>query len=348
MSLVQPLPDGPLDIVGDIHGELTALTSLLVHLGYSHNGQHPNGRKLVFVGDLCDRGPDSVGVIGLVQGLVENNNAYAVLGNHEINLLANDPKDGSGWFFSERTKSDKAFYAPFRQTLPEQHKPIRQFLTSLPLALERDDLRVVHAAWVGQAIAQVRNVPNNQVEQHYLLWNSAAQSAKPELYQRYLSEKVQWARQLEDGSVQPPVLQNIAEYEALEQMTNPIKVLTSGVEKNAPAPFFAGNRWRFSDRTPWWDDYNDRTPVVIGHYWRVFDPGKFAVISRYGGLFNTIDTTSWHGKHHNVFCVDYSVGARWRDRKSDKPFDPTRFRLAALQWPERRLVFDSGETITTL
>lgn len=34
MSLIQPLPPGPLDIVGDIHGEYDALRQLLAHLGY--------------------------------------------------------------------------------------------------------------------------------------------------------------------------------------------------------------------------------------------------------------------------------------------------------------------------
>ena len=33
MSLVQQLPQGLLDIVGDIHGEYDALCALLTHLG---------------------------------------------------------------------------------------------------------------------------------------------------------------------------------------------------------------------------------------------------------------------------------------------------------------------------
>ena len=37
-SLVQPLFDGPLDIVGDVHGEIAALTSLMHHLGYDNDG----------------------------------------------------------------------------------------------------------------------------------------------------------------------------------------------------------------------------------------------------------------------------------------------------------------------
>ena len=96
----QNLPDSvPLDIVGDVHGELEALQSLLYHLGYQANGFHPHGRYLVFVGDLCDRGQNSPAVLAWFKQAYDAGYAYMVLGNHELNLLAHDPKDGSGWFF---------------------------------------------------------------------------------------------------------------------------------------------------------------------------------------------------------------------------------------------------------
>ena len=47
MSLIQPLPPGPLDIVGDIHGEYDALLQLLVHLGYDACIFHPDRRGRV-------------------------------------------------------------------------------------------------------------------------------------------------------------------------------------------------------------------------------------------------------------------------------------------------------------
>lgn len=62
-SLVRELFSGPLDIVGDIHGEIDALRSLMSVLGYGPNGVHPSGRRLVFIGDLSDRGPDSPAVL---------------------------------------------------------------------------------------------------------------------------------------------------------------------------------------------------------------------------------------------------------------------------------------------
>ena len=84
-SLIGPLFVGPLDIVGDIHGEIDALRDLLKHLGYAETGEHPAGRRLVFIGDLTDRGPDSPAVAALVADLVKRELAQCVLGNHELN-----------------------------------------------------------------------------------------------------------------------------------------------------------------------------------------------------------------------------------------------------------------------
>lgn len=113
MSLVQALPPGPIDIIGDIHGEYDALRSLLQNLGYDEFGNHSDDRFLVFVGDFCDRGPNSPAVLSLIHQLVKSRKAVAVLGNHEINILRGDIKDGTGWFFEERWELDQKKYAPF-------------------------------------------------------------------------------------------------------------------------------------------------------------------------------------------------------------------------------------------
>ncbi|MBI3221225.1 MAG: polynucleotide kinase-phosphatase [Bacteroidetes bacterium] len=89
---------GPFDIIGDVHGCFTELTSLLTTLGYTiqeaendstHHGfnvQAPEGRKVIFLGDLVDRGPDSPSVLKLVMSMVNNQTAYCVPGNHDMKL----------------------------------------------------------------------------------------------------------------------------------------------------------------------------------------------------------------------------------------------------------------------
>ena len=82
---------GPFDIIGDIHGCCDELEQLLNKLGYyrdeSESYKHPEGRKAVFLGDFCDRGPRNVYVLKTVMDMVDSGNALAVPGNHDVKLL---------------------------------------------------------------------------------------------------------------------------------------------------------------------------------------------------------------------------------------------------------------------
>ncbi|MDX2357933.1 polynucleotide kinase-phosphatase [Dietzia sp. PP-33] len=86
---------GPFDVIGDVHGCRAELEELLRTLGYALerdqagravDARHPESRRVVFVGDLVDRGPDSPGVLRLAMGMVESGNALCVSGNHEAKL----------------------------------------------------------------------------------------------------------------------------------------------------------------------------------------------------------------------------------------------------------------------
>lgn len=350
MSLIAPLPSGPLDIVGDIHGEFDALHSLLAHLGYDADGRHPEGRHLVFVGDFCDRGPDSPSVLARVQQLVDSGRAHAITGNHEINLLREDAKDGSGWFFPTRVDSDQAKYAPFRQPSAHEREAIVAFLGRLPIGLERPDLRVIHAAWHEPQITAARAMAAGSTREAYDHWEAvAAREARAStLAARMQAERVQWPHSLENAELRPPFLPAHSENELKKSMFNPLKVLTCGVERGAEQPFYAGGKWRFVERVAWWNSYADTTPVVVGHYWRRLHPPAVPVHGKQEeALFGSTHPLGWHGQHGNVFCVDYSVGGRWVARKNGEPVQQ-RFKLAALRWPERRLVFDDGHSADTL
>jgi hypothetical protein len=347
-ALVQALPAGPLDVVGDVHGEFDALCNLLTLLGYGAQGQHPQGRKLVFVGDLCDRGPDSVRVIACVRAMVEAGNAFAIAGNHELNLLRADAKDGAGWFFDERVERDQR-YQPFARPTPAQRQEIIGFLQQLPLALERDDLRVVHAAWQESDIAKVRAATNTTA---CALYEQADEALRQALradgsYQRYRDAMLVNQDQLEDRNYPMPFLEAVAAHDEACQAGNPVKVLTSGVEERANAPFYSSHKWRFVARVGWWDRYEDATPVIVGHYWRsIVKTDRSQVGKGDLDLFAHIGPTEWHGKRSNVFCVDFSVGGRWAERRDHLPAHQVS-RLAGLRWPERELVFDTGERMPT-
>ena len=84
---------GPFDIIGDIHGCFDETQTLLKKLGYEisktrdrYSVKHPASRKIIFVGDLVDRGPRTPEVIRLVKHAIEDEQAFCVLGNHDDKL----------------------------------------------------------------------------------------------------------------------------------------------------------------------------------------------------------------------------------------------------------------------
>jgi len=90
---------GPFDIVGDVHGCFDELCELLGTMGYgiteapAEDGPPrfavtaPEGRKVVFLGDLIDRGPKVVSTLSLAMDMVEAGAATCIPGNHEAKLL---------------------------------------------------------------------------------------------------------------------------------------------------------------------------------------------------------------------------------------------------------------------
>jgi protein phosphatase len=83
---------GEFDIIGDIHGCFDELHQLLIMLGYQivketyYQVHHPRGRRIIFVGDLVDRGPNTPEVLRIVMDMVEAGIAFCVNGNHDEKL----------------------------------------------------------------------------------------------------------------------------------------------------------------------------------------------------------------------------------------------------------------------
>ncbi len=90
---------GPFDIIGDVHGCFDELVELLQKLGYNEIESppdehplygplygHPEGRRVLFLGDLVDRGPRILDCIRLVYTMVKSGNALCVPGNHDVKL----------------------------------------------------------------------------------------------------------------------------------------------------------------------------------------------------------------------------------------------------------------------
>lgn len=339
MALVGALFDGPLDLVGDVHGEIDALHALLARLGYDGAGRHPDGRRLVFLGDLIDRGPDSPAVLELVRGFVAAGRAQCVLGNHELNLLRDIRKHGNDWF----TRPGQPGEFPSRPVREENRAAYRDFCAALPAVLERGDLRVVHACWNGAALAAVRESTASDALALYEQYRQQAEAPLEDgpLRRALVDEYRRHGEDLRNADWRPVFLPAIAEADIAYQMGNPLRILTSGEEAATGEPFWAGGRWRMVTRVPWWNHYHDPVPVVIGHYWRRYSEAAALVGEKYGpDVFAGIPPHHWMGPRNNVYCVDFSVGARPSERhRGGRGFTG---KLAALRVPEWQVVHDDG------
>ena len=238
--LVKQLPDGPLDIVGDVHGELKALQTLLGVLGYSTNGDHPEGRKLVFIGDLTDRGPDSPGVVDFVDQLISEERGYCVLGNHDLNLLLGLRKHDNGWFFGE-TFEHEGQLVPQKLADDVIRARTTDLFKRLPIALERPGLRVIHAYWDTSQVDSIRDKSDIP----------SLHSEHEERIDRHCSEN--GLDKIDRG--------------LSHQNDNPIKHLTSGPERRIDPPVEIGGKLRNEERVKWWEAATESDDLtVFGHY----------------------------------------------------------------------------------
>ena len=152
---------GPFDIIGDVHGCLHELTDLVGELGYAvvdGKVQPRPDRKLVFVGDLVDRGPDSAGVLRFAMDAQQNAGAIIVPGNHDEKLLKKlRGKD------VQLTHGLDLTWAQLEAETPEFRTEVRDFLDGLRshYVLDGGKLVVAHAGmreeYAGRASGRVRS-----------------------------------------------------------------------------------------------------------------------------------------------------------------------------------------------
>ncbi len=286
--------DEGFDVIGDVHGQSEKLIALLGRMGYAEvDGvwRHPR-RRAVFVGDLIDRGAGQIDCYRIPRAMVEAGSARLVAGNHEYNAVAfhtEDP-DHPGEYLRPHTEENLEQHAAFLDQVGRSqalHDEIIDWFRTLPLWLELDGLRVVHACWDPASIALLRELTSG------------------------------------DDSLTGELL--VASSRMGEPAWHAVEHVLKGPEIDVPRPYLdPGGRPRHRARYCWWDPeadqldravvlpatpkgadgeaygklpstpieppvppYTDAIPVVYGHYWRTGTP----VVSS--------DRTA---------CVDYSAG----------------------------------------
>lgn len=121
-------------VIGDVHGHYGALMKLLEAIAPNEDDQ------LYFLGDLIDRGPDSAKVVDFVY----QNEYPCLLGNHEqmlLDTIASDKVSSNllqSWVYS----GGYTTLLSYDHRIPPEHI---QWMRSLPLYLDLDDIWLVHA-----------------------------------------------------------------------------------------------------------------------------------------------------------------------------------------------------------
>lgn len=148
------------DLIGDIHGHADELVQLLGALGYRTSGSvysHPE-RRVIFLGDFIDRGPKIRQVLEIVRPMIEEGMALAVMGNHELNALAyhtEDPAEAGAYLRPHGEKNVGQHRKTVEQLKPQELRSYLEWFRTLPMWLDLDGLRVVHACWDDRAIAAI-------------------------------------------------------------------------------------------------------------------------------------------------------------------------------------------------
>ncbi len=143
------------DIIGDIHGSGEKLLGLLELLGWRPDGAGGHGhaeadRQVIFVGDLIDRGPDQRAVLQTVRSMVDAGRARIVMGNHELNAVgyATEHPGRPGASLREHSvKNQRQHEAFLTQVDADERAHWIGWFATLPLWLDLDGVRVVHACW---------------------------------------------------------------------------------------------------------------------------------------------------------------------------------------------------------
>ena len=282
---------GFIDIIPDIHGQAEKLRLALKNLGWRRNGTtwvHPEpDRQIVFLGDFIDRGPENAAVIRIVRELIDAGRAQAIMGNHELNALhyhTADPDTGAPLRVHDKDNQDQheSFLKEFPLGAPHT-KDVLDWMRGLPLFIETDGFRAVHAAWIQPAIDDLK-------------------------------------RQTGDGALSEDQL--IRAGRKGDGLYHLVEAVAKGPEARLPHPFSfvdKGKKERHHVRLKWWNgnartwreiamsvpDINalpvadlpdsllraaypvDAKPVFFGHYWMSGEPEL---------------------QRENALCLDYSAG----------------------------------------
>ncbi len=170
------------DFIGDIHGNADVLVKLLNKLGYLKSNNiysHPEARKAIFMGDLIDRGPKILEVLQIVKNMVDEGNAFTIIGNHEYNFICYFTVVEGKYLRAHSQKNNSGIRATLlalNSDLELIHYYVKWFRT-LPIYLDTENFRVVHAQWKQPFINTLKEFGINDFSNTEFLSKSTVQNS---------------------------------------------------------------------------------------------------------------------------------------------------------------------------
>lgn len=284
------------DLIGDLHGHASALEELLEKMGYqltSSGWQHPK-RKVIFLGDYIDRGPNQLNTINLVRNMLENDQALAIMGNHEFNAVAYatpHPKQAGAYLRPHEPKNLAQHQAyleevAFATPLHQEHL---DWFKSLPLYLDLPELRAIHACWHPQELAKLKPFLDEQQRIKEDAWLELALHGTPafratETLLKGLEVALPSGYSFKDKDGTERKMIRTKWWDSSKETYYDLAMLPEEDKKQLP---------KTPVSTRLLPNYLGDKPLFLGHYWRTGTPQPLS---------------------QHIACLDYSI-AGGKDRK---------------------------------
>lgn len=281
------------DLIGDVHGCGQSLERLLKKMDYQyvHGCYRHATRKVIFVGDIVDRGPRIREALHIVKDMVDEGQAEIVLGNHEYNAMCycTEGRSGSGRrYLREHNARNHRLIRDTLEQFDSYRTEWHEFLNwfhDIPLFIEKDHFRIVHACWDSQAIKRFKEIsPKHCIDMDFLHASSIEGSFESRLVDKLTRGTV---LDLPDG-------ESILSKDGLVRhmfrtkfwSDNP-KTYDDVVFQPDPLPDYMANRALSAIEKQKLLSYPvTELPVFVGHYWMSGMPAPI---------------------QSNIACIDYSA-----------------------------------------
>ncbi len=213
------LQSDKIDIVGDVHGLYYELVSFIKTLGYQVNNfkiTHPENRKLLFLGDIIDRGQESIKMLELVSNAVKNGH-FCICGNHEHKIIQFYKHYEKFNYIKTSSFSSSETVSKLLKIDSSLFEKYINFIENLPTYYIFKDLAFVHA--------NVEYFKPNQVINSHLMFGTGKFEDTDVNYQKLFDKKINKYTLIRGHFIQNSEFENIFSLEMEQAFAGHLAIL---------------------------------------------------------------------------------------------------------------------------